>query len=241
MQTETDYSISEKQLAANRANAQKSCGPKSEAGKRRSSLNALRHGLTAQVTIMTQADREALEKFSRGIVAELAPETDMERQLAQSIATFQFRINRIAALEDNLFALGRVEELAEDMNLEHPEVHDAACHAMAYLRSPGAFDKLSIYGQRLFSQCEKTLKLLRQLQTERKSRQSSEMYQAIKLYKFFKMNKQTFDPKANGFVFSLQEIQAKIRHDDLRTDAWLAKECDYDPRKYAHACGAAAA
>jgi len=40
---------SAKQLAANRLNAQRSSGPKSEEGKRRSSVNALRHGLTVPV------------------------------------------------------------------------------------------------------------------------------------------------------------------------------------------------
>lgn len=38
---------SSKQIAANRANAQKSRGPQSAAGKRRASRNALRHGLSA--------------------------------------------------------------------------------------------------------------------------------------------------------------------------------------------------
>jgi hypothetical protein len=36
------------QLAASRANAQLSTGPRTEEGKRRSSLNAFRHGLTAK-------------------------------------------------------------------------------------------------------------------------------------------------------------------------------------------------
>jgi hypothetical protein len=38
---------SEKQIAANRANAQKSRGPRSAGGKVRASFNATRHGLTA--------------------------------------------------------------------------------------------------------------------------------------------------------------------------------------------------
>ena len=38
--------------AVNKANAQKSTGPRTAAGKQRSSLNALRHGLTGQTIVL---------------------------------------------------------------------------------------------------------------------------------------------------------------------------------------------
>lgn len=46
---------SAKQLVANRRNAQHSSGPKSEQGKRRSAINALRHGLTVPVELSALA------------------------------------------------------------------------------------------------------------------------------------------------------------------------------------------
>ena len=98
--------ISDKQLEANRSNALLSTGPKTEEGRKRSSMNALRHGLTGQVTTMTDEDRAAHDKFSEALIKDLAPDGAMEIQLAQRIATDSWRLNRISAIEDNLFALG---------------------------------------------------------------------------------------------------------------------------------------
>src|ERR1700744_6631831 len=98
--------ISEKQLEANTRNAQRSTGPRTGEGKKVSALNARRHNLTGQVTAMTDADRIMHDAFSASIVESLAPEGAMETQLAQRIATDSWRLNRISAGEDSLFALG---------------------------------------------------------------------------------------------------------------------------------------
>jgi hypothetical protein len=45
--------------AVNRKNAARSTGPRSEGGKRRSSLNALRHGLTGQTVVLPEDDLAA--------------------------------------------------------------------------------------------------------------------------------------------------------------------------------------
>ena len=225
--------ISEKQLSANRANAQKSTGPRTEEGKRRSALNALRHGLTAQVTIMTEADREALEAFSKPIIAELRPVGPFETQLAQTIATFQFRINRIAAVEINLFALDSLEDRAGQFDIDDPQVHDAVCQAKAYLSDPAAFDRLSIYSQRLMSQSDKALKQLRRLQEERYERQDAELHTAAKLYAYFKMNNQPFDPRRFGFDFSIDHLRNAIRSGDLQHEVDIAYQCHFDAKEVA--------
>src|SRR6202453_1912179 len=98
--------ISEKQLAANRENSKKSTGPKTEETKKIVSQNALRHGLTGQVTLMPDEDRVAHDNFCAAIVANLAPDGALEIQLAQAIAEDNWRANRGRAVETNLFALG---------------------------------------------------------------------------------------------------------------------------------------
>jgi len=60
---------SERQLAANRRNAKKSRGPTSDAGKRRSRDNALRHGLATSLNCdpLLRADVERMAQIvSRG-------------------------------------------------------------------------------------------------------------------------------------------------------------------------------
>lgn len=50
---------SEKQIAANRKNATKSTGPRTQKGKARSKMNALRHGLAASHLIRTTTRKES--------------------------------------------------------------------------------------------------------------------------------------------------------------------------------------
>jgi hypothetical protein len=61
---------SERQIAANRRNAQKSTGPKSVQGKKRSSKNAYRHGLSVAVSSIERDVQ--LDKLSRHF-AEMPP------------------------------------------------------------------------------------------------------------------------------------------------------------------------
>jgi hypothetical protein len=95
------------QLTACRENAQLSTGPRTIAGKKRSSLNAFRHGLTGQIVIHTPEDQEAFQKHCDGIREALAPVGALEFDLAQAIAEDRWRLNRARALENSIFALGQ--------------------------------------------------------------------------------------------------------------------------------------
>jgi len=77
--------MSQSRLAANRANAQLSTGPRTEEGKKRSSLNAFRHGLTGHIVIHTP-DQQAFQKHCDAIRESLAAVGALETTLAQSIA-----------------------------------------------------------------------------------------------------------------------------------------------------------
>jgi hypothetical protein len=62
--------ISYPQIEANRRNALKSTGPKTEAGKQASRRNAVRHGLTAETVIAALEDAEDYKAFEAAVAAE---------------------------------------------------------------------------------------------------------------------------------------------------------------------------
>ncbi|WP_406857189.1 hypothetical protein ABEG18_06040 [Alsobacter sp. KACC 23698] len=80
---------SERQIAANRRNAQKSTGPRSAAGKMRSRLNARRHGLTA--VLPEPADRALLGEIERVLQAETGAQPGAALPRAAAAAILRHR------------------------------------------------------------------------------------------------------------------------------------------------------
>ena len=78
----------EAQIAANRANAQLSTGPKTEEGKARSSRNNLRYGLTSREFVVLPGQEDVFREWIAGLHAEVKPcgalEIDLFRQLAHA-------------------------------------------------------------------------------------------------------------------------------------------------------------
>ena len=94
-----------KQIEANRRNALKSTGPRSEEGKQRSSRNALRHGLTAETVIEPLEDPEDYKLFEEAIAAEYDGESAVERELVLRLAGLLWRLRRASSIEATLFEL----------------------------------------------------------------------------------------------------------------------------------------
>jgi len=90
---------SEKQIIANRANAKKSTGPKTEAGKRNSSRNALKHGLTAEAVVVGDEDPAKFEELRANFERDVQPETAIEHFLVERLAADSWRLLRVPAFE----------------------------------------------------------------------------------------------------------------------------------------------
>ena len=181
------------QYAANRLNAEKSHGPTSPQGRARSSMNALRHGLTARVVVLPTEDMAAYQAFSKEIVDSLDAQTPVERQFAQTVADNQWRINRIRSIEDGMLGMGHFEA-AGDFDARNSEIHSAMTAARAFRDDSKSFVNLSIYEQRLHRSMKEALRQLKELQTERRERHKTEMDDAIRLLKTQQMKGLPFEP-----------------------------------------------
>ena len=97
----------QKQIEASRRNASKSTGPKSEAGKARSKLNSLKHGLLAKAVVLPQEDVLEFEGLVQALALELGPNGVLEEQLVGCIAANFWRLRRIYQIESEFFEIQR--------------------------------------------------------------------------------------------------------------------------------------
>jgi hypothetical protein len=93
------------QIEANRRNALRSTGPKSEAGKRRSRRNAVRHGLTVETVIEVLEDTEDYKAFELSVTADFDAQTAVERELVLRLASLLWRLRRATAIETGLLQI----------------------------------------------------------------------------------------------------------------------------------------
>ena len=208
------------QYAANRLNSLLSPGPTSPQGRVRSSINALRHGLTARVVVLPTEDMNAYKAFSKEIADSLDAKTPLERQFAQTVADNQWRINRIRSIEDGMLAMGH-GEAAGNIDTDHVEIHAVMTAARAFRDNSQAFVNLSIYEQRLHRSLKEALRQLKELQTERRERRQAEMDDAIRISNTQQMKGLPFDPHENGFVYASAEIaRESARRDRIQDSLW---------------------
>ena len=232
------------QYAANRLNAEKSHGPTSPQGRAGSSMNALRHGLTARVVVLPSEDMDAYSAFSKEIVDSLDAQTPVERQFAQTIADNQWRINRIRSIEDGMLGMGHFtaaqaqvrcaanSEAVGDFDCPSSEIHSAMTAARAFREDSKAFVNLSIYEQRLHRSMKDALRQLKELQTERRERRKTEMDDAIRLFKTQQMKGLPFDPKEFGFVYSSAQIVWESTRRDRFEAAKQTEKNGFNPAQF---------
>jgi hypothetical protein len=174
----------ERRTRANRANALLSTGPRTAAGKQRSSQNALSHGLTSRSPVLVTEDPAAHQLHSRQFFDEYQPATPTETQLTQELADTAWRLNRIPILEADL--------------LSHDPNPQTLIPQLA---------TLGMHSQRLSRQFQKTLDMLREIQEERRREQERQLKRAAALLELHKHKGIPWEPADSGFVFSKSDVE----------------------------------
>jgi hypothetical protein len=184
--------VTEAQLKANRENAKRSTGPRTPEGKKRSSLNAFRHGLTGQIVVHTPEDQKAFTKHCDALREDLDPEGAVETDLAQAIAEDRWRLNRARALENTILALGQSEHLPP--NGSYSELDAALAQAQAWMDHAHHLNLLTTYENRIRRSVEKNTAELRALQSERKAPIAKELPKKFLTVRFVGRDGKEHDP-----------------------------------------------
>ena len=165
---------SERRLTANRANAQKSTGPRSEAGKAVSSLNAVKTVLTGRTLVFAdEAEADAYRAHVERVTEGWEPVGDRESTLVQSLADTQWRLNSIPGLESGLYALGRLRGV-QLFPQAAPEVQKILLSAQVLTAEARALKNLHLQEGRLRRQYQKDEEELIKLQRSRFYREREE-------------------------------------------------------------------
>jgi hypothetical protein len=117
--------ISPFRIQANRRNALRSTGPKTEEGKQRARENALRHGLTAETIVASLEDAEDYKAFEAAIISDYGAETAVARELVLRLASLLWRLRRATNIETQLLEMqaDRTNHLGTET--EQPELQQA--------------------------------------------------------------------------------------------------------------------
>jgi len=93
--------LSLQKLSANRKNAQLSTGPKTELGKAKSALNAVKHGIFTKECLKNISDEELrdYETLKFGILESLKPKDQMQAIVCDKIAIDTWRLRKVLAFE----------------------------------------------------------------------------------------------------------------------------------------------
>jgi hypothetical protein len=194
------------QITANRANSKLSSGPKTAAGKRRSSINNLSYGLFANDIRehFSEEDRIRYDDFIKLQVTSLDPRDPQEDWLARKIAETMFMLDRAHDLNIHI--------LCEPFNVE-------GAHRIAYA-SHEPLPNIALYKNRMRNDYERYSTLLRNKQAVRKEKEEKEMCKADTIAEACAMTQTKFEPAKIGFQFSQKDYFKQFLLERVMTSAF---------------------
>jgi hypothetical protein len=92
------------QTIANKANAQRSTGPKSPEGKAVSATNSTKDGFTAKFPVVDPGEDEHFARFKATLIQDTRPEGALEEEFFDRLLTYGWNLRRARAAESRLLA-----------------------------------------------------------------------------------------------------------------------------------------
>ena len=102
------------QISANQANSQLSTGPRTESGKAAASHNALKHGLTSELTVLPNEDQTEFDSLLERYRNQFGFDGEHESFLIEQMARSRWKLARIQRLETTTFQRASETGSAED-------------------------------------------------------------------------------------------------------------------------------
>ena len=151
----------QRQILANRQNADKSTGPKTPEGKLISSRNATRHGFYASAVLLPEEDRAEYVRLTRGVVGFYSPQSVLEEEQVLIIIHTLWQLRRANMVDTELFQMYQF----------HDGERGGVGTAFAQDATQGnSFTKLTRYQSFLLKKAETARKELAWLQAARKAK-----------------------------------------------------------------------
>jgi hypothetical protein len=121
------------QVSANRANAQLSTGPQTEAGLAAIAHNNFRHGLASAFVVLPSEDHAAYDDLLLNLNLEFSPSTETEEILVTAMAQYHWLEQRALRLQQPLFEAALETGAAPDakqlgLYLRYQSTNDRAYH-----------------------------------------------------------------------------------------------------------------
>src|SRR5260370_3549185 len=160
---------SQAQIDANRRNAQKSTGPATPEGRAAVRLNALKHGLTSTILLLTDEDRHEFNRLCEAYEAEYQPAGPTEEALLKNLVAADWRMGRARRFEVGFFARQSFELSKSELNYATFNTHSRLSDIVDNdSKSADTLVKISRYAIKLERSFYKALYELRHTQDQRK-------------------------------------------------------------------------
>ena len=141
--------VSSRKLAANRANAQKSTGPRSQESKEKVALNAIKHGLCGRFKVLYGEDQAEYDDLFRRFMEAEKPADDVERELVAKMTRHTWLSERALRFQEGCFlvqpqstehAAANMDAVAVRKDLDN-YLRYQTCHDRAYARAAAELAK----------------------------------------------------------------------------------------------------